>query len=60
MGAKITKRYSFHKSQQNLFKLFQKFCLQYPHKITFSDFLNFVSFKFYETLKFNMGVNGKS
>ncbi len=37
------------------FELFLSFCFQYPHKVTFFRF-----FKFYKTLKFNMGVNGKS
>ncbi len=60
MGAKIAKRYSFHKSRPNLIKIFLNFSLQYPHKVTFADFWNFVFFKFYGTLKFNMGVNGKS
>ena len=41
-------------------KHFMNVCLQHTQKVTFSDFLNFVRFKFYETLKFHMGVNGKS
>ncbi len=54
MGARFAKRYSFHKSRSIL-----NFCRQNPHKVTFSDFLNFVFFKYYKTLKFNMGVSGK-
>ncbi len=40
--SRAKKRYSFHESQLNLFKLLLKFCLQYFHKVTFSDFWNFV------------------
>ncbi len=38
IGAKIAKRYSSHKSLLNLLKLPRNFCLQYPHKVTFSDY----------------------
>ena len=116
MGGKTAKRYSSHKSLLNVLKLLLIFFLQYPHKVTFSDFWNFeilnfkgfffpfplrwdhvaenvlllpqiatesfqalpevlsstfsqsyfsdfwnfVYFKFYGTLKFSMGVNGKT
>ncbi len=38
MGAKISKCYSSHKSLPNFLKLLPNFCLQYSHKVTFSDF----------------------
>ncbi len=38
MGAKIAKRYSYHKSLLNFLKLLLNGSLQYPHKVTFSDF----------------------
>ncbi len=41
IGAKISKRYPSHKQLTNVFKLVSNVCLQYPHKVTFSDFRNF-------------------
>ncbi len=38
MGAKISKRYSFYKSQPKAFKLFLNFLPNGPHKKTFGIF----------------------
>ncbi len=44
VGYKIAKCYSSHKSPLNLLKLLLTFFLQYPHKVTFSDYFITKSF----------------
>ena len=60
MGAKIAKRYSCHKSLLNFLLL--NVCLQYPHKVTFSDFLNFyiMNFNDFVFIFLNMGPYGRN
>ena len=57
-GAKLAKLYSCHKSLLNFIRLLLNFVCNILPKLLFWIFDFF--FKFYETMKINMGVNGKS